>query len=493
MDGTSHSPVELRHRIHERMLTLGEAWVDGDWVRTSGESLVLTDPYLGTGFGLRRAADRTLVGLSCEVAARSARNWAGRKHTELRAETLKRVARLMELHETELADIESVECGKLRAEARAVDVRLARGAFEYYAGATTRLGGKTIPSARAGLVYTTLEPVGVVAIVTPWNFPLFIAALKLAPALAAGNTVVLKPSPLAFHSSLALASLAAEAGLPAGVLNVITGDGSIGEALVRDPNVAAVSVTGSTPTGARIAELASRNFVRVGAELGGKGAHVVFADAPLDQAAEAIFAGAYYHQGQSCSAGSRVLVDRRVRSELVERLQALLNRAQLGDPLCADTRIGPLISEAHRTKVLGYVKNSLALGAKSIEAKSALPEAGFFVKPLMLEGVGLEDPARRDEIFGPVALLDTFESDAEAVELANRTNFDLTAGIWTRDLERAHRTADALRAGTVWVNGYGTFEYGVPFGGVRASGWSREGDDEAFDAYTYTKAVWVGY
>jgi acyl-CoA reductase-like NAD-dependent aldehyde dehydrogenase len=336
----------------------------------------------------------------------------------------------------------------------------------------------------------------VVAGIIPWNFPLEMAAWKVAPALACGNTVVLKPAEQTPLAALELAAIAQEAGLPAGVLNVVPGAGeTAGAALVRHPGVDKVAFTGSTAVGKRIMQEAAETLKQVSLELGGKSPNIVFEDAELEAAARGAFAGIFYNCGQTCTAGSRLLVQESVHDALLERLVERARTLRPGDPFDAKTRIGPLISAQQLERVLGYIERGKAEGAALVagggRAVDAGWEQGFWVEPTIFDRVEAGQTIAREEIFGPVLSVLTFRDEDEAVELANRTEYGLAAGIWTRDVKRAHRVARRIQAGTVWVNTYHPLDAASPFGGYKQSGIGRELGAHALDLYTQTKSVWV--
>jgi acyl-CoA reductase-like NAD-dependent aldehyde dehydrogenase len=366
--------------------------------------------------------------------------------------------------------------------------------FRYYAGAPERALGDTIPVA-GGVAMTFREPVGVVALITPWNFPLCIAAWKLAPALAAGNTVVLKPAELTPLSSLRVAELTTDVGIPAGVVNVVPGYGATaGQRLAEHPGVAKVAFTGSTATGRRIVEASAGNLKRIQLELGGKGANVVFPDADLDAAVNGSAFASFHNQGQACIAGSRLILHADIADEFLDRFVRLARSIRVGNPLDETTEMGPLTSPMHRDRVLSYVKVALDEGAELVTGGKGPDDPrlaqGCYVQPTVVRA----DPASRvsrEEVFGPFVTVTTFSSNDEAIALANGTDYGLGGGLWTRDLSRAHRVARAFRSGMVWVNAYKRVDPGSPFGGVGQSGYGREMGFEAMHEYTDAHSVWI--
>ena len=403
-----------------------------------------------------------------------------------RGKLLRNLARVIDESLEELARLEARNVGKPISDARG-EVGIVVDVFDYYAGAPERLLGDTIP-VTGGVDMTFRERLGVVGLITPWNFPLPIASWKVAPALAAGNTIVLKPAELTPLTALELEKLALEAGIPEGVLNVVNGPGRIaGERIVEHPDVAKVAFTGSTAVGRRVGELASQSIKRVTLELGGKSANIVFADADLEKAASSAPLAVFGNAGQDCCARSRILVQRSALEPFMEALEQAVTSLRVGDPLDESTQMGPLISADQREKVASYVDD----GAPVAFRGSAPDGPGFWFTPTVLAPVSNDDRAAREEIFGPVAAVIPFEDEGEAVRLANDTIYGLSGSIWTRDGAKALRVARALETGTISINSNTSVRVGTPFGGFKQSGVGRELGPHALDYYTELKNVYV--
>ena len=409
-----------------------------------------------------------------------------------RGHLLLKWAELLKRHADEIIEIESLDGGKPVSATLRQDFPAAIDTLTYYAGWADKITGDVVPTRDDALTYTVREPVGVVAAIVPWNFPLMIGMWKLAPALACGCTVVMKPAELTSLSALRIGELALEAGIPPGVLNIVTGPGRVvGDALVNHPDVDKVTFTGSPGVGRGIMKGAAGNFKRVSLELGGKSANVIFDDANLEAAARAAAAGIFFNAGQVCSAGSRVLVQEGAYDEVVERLAARAKSLRMGDLLDRNTSLGPVISEKQMRSILDYVDIGEREGASLVTGGERVGQRGYFISPAVFADVKHEMRISQEEIFGPVVSVIKFKDEADALRIANGTAYSLAAGVWSRDVVRAQRFAKRARAGTVWINTYGYTDVRLPWGGERDSGLGREHGTAAIQNFTEPKAIWV--
>jgi acyl-CoA reductase-like NAD-dependent aldehyde dehydrogenase len=410
-----------------------------------------------------------------------------------RGALLLKAADLLAARLKEVAEIETRQNGKPLFESK-IDVAMTIDTLRYYGGWADKIGGETLPVDGGFLTYTLTEPVGVVGAIVPWNFPLNLASWKVAPALATGCTVVLKPAAETPLSALALAEVMREAGFPAGAFNVVPGDGPVaGGSLVRHPGVDKIGFTGSTAVGKQVMREAAETVKRVSLELGGKSANIVFADADLTAAIRGAQNGIFYGKGEVCAAGSRLLVERKVKDQVVEQLAQRAAKLTPGDPMAKETRLGAIVSRRQHERVLGYIAAGRREGATLVAggAAATVNGRGFFIEATIFDGVKPEMSIAREEIFGPVLAVLPFDDPEEAVHLANQSMYGLAAGLWTRDIGKAHRVARSIRAGTVWINTYNNYDPAAPFGGYKQSGFGRDLGRHALDNYTETKTVWV--
>ncbi|MGO4810286.1 aldehyde dehydrogenase family protein [Cupriavidus sp. 2MCAB6] len=431
------------------------------------------------------------VDLAVTAARAALKVWNGLRAAE-RGRILYRFAELLEAHQEELIALESLDAGKPLAAVRRQDMPAVIDTVRYYAGWADKINGQVVPTRPGALTYTVREPVGVVAAIVPWNFPLMIGMWKIAPALACGCTLIVKPAEITPLTALRVGELALEAGLPPGVLNIVTGKGSVvGNALVAHPGIDKVTFTGSPGVGRGIMQGAAANFKRVTLELGGKSANLIFADANVDAAVRAAASGIFFNAGQVCSAGSRILAQREVYDEVVEKLAARAASIRVGDPAAPETTMGPLVSSAQMKTVLDYVEIGKREGAIAVTGGERVGGKGYFVQPTVFANVEHEMRVSQEEIFGPVASVIRFEDEADAVRIANGTAFSLAAGVWSADIGRVHQVAADLKAGTVWINTYGPTDVRLPWGGAGDSGLGREHGDAAIDNFTEPKAIWL--
>ena len=477
-------------KVKDQPLLIGGKWVDSQ----SGRTFETVNP--ATGEVICRVAEGAKADIDLAVkAARKAFEsgpWPKMNASD-RGRLLHKLADAIEANLEELAALESLDNGKPVAIARAADLPLTVKCYRYYAGWADKIHGKTIPIDGPYFCYTRHEPVGVIGQIIPWNFPLLMQAWKWGPALAAGNCIVLKPAEQTPLSALAVARLAQEVGFPDGVINVVPGYGeTAGAALTGHMDVDKVAFTGEGATGRLVMTAAAQsNLKRVSLELGGKSPNIVFADADLDAAVEGAYLGLFFNQGQCCCAGSRLFVEEKIHDKLVDRLLEKAKQQKLGDPFDAATTQGPQVSQEQMDRVLGYIEHGNKEGAHCLTGGKRFGKRGYFVEPTLFTGVTDEMKIAKEEIFGPVMNVLKFKNLDEVVERSNRTAYGLAAAVWTKDISKAHRIANSLRAGTVWVNCYDVFDAAAPFGGYKQSGIGRELGEYALELYTEVKTVTV--
>ena len=481
--------------VAERLALAPHVFVDGHAeAPLSGESRPVLDPATGRVIGTAACAGAADIDRAVAAATRAFDPASPcRTTTPLeRGKVLHRIGDAILERADEFAELEVLDAGKVRGAARGIDVDFAARAFHYFAGWPTKIVGSTVPTSHPGIhIRTEKDPVGVVGAITAWNFPLLLCGWKLAPALASGCTVVLKPSEETPHSALWLAELAVEAGLPPGVLNVVPGLGRVaGQALVDHPGVDKITFTGSTAVGRQIARRAADQVKRVTLELGGKSANIIFADADLDAAVTGSAGGIFWHSGQTCSAPSRLFVHRSVHDEVVARLRAIADGLRPGHGLDADTELGPLVNATQRERVEGHVRLAREQGA-TVHLGPEVPRDGYFHPATVISDARDDMACAREEIFGPVLTVLPFEDTAEVLRRADDSEYGLAAGVWTQHVSTAHRATKALRAGTVYVNGWGLTDPAAPFGGFRQSGYGRDLGPDSLEGYLETKSVWT--
>ncbi len=472
-----------------------QLFIDGEFVDAqSGDTLPTLNPFDNSVITDVAMAGRADIDKAVAAATKAFPTWS-RMAAMDRGRILLRLADLIEENAEELARLESLDTGHPIRDSRVLDVPRTAVTYRYFGGMADKFQGEQIPVEAGFLNYTLREPVGVVGQVVPWNFPLMFTSWKMAPALAAGNCVVLKPAEITPLSSLKIAELMKQAGMPDGVVNIVPGLGAVaGQYIAEHPGIAKVAFTGSTETGRRIVQASAGNLKKVQLELGGKGANIVFEDANLIAAVNGAAWAIFHNQGQACIAGSRLVLHESIADEFLEKFVALAKTIRLGDPLDPDTEMGPLTSAQHRDRVLSYVRVALEQGGEVLTGGEVPPGKladGCFVQPTVVRVKSWTDRVAQEEVFGPFVTVITFKDEAEALAIANGTQYGLGGGLWTNNLQRAHRFARDMKSGMVWVNCYKRVNPGSPFGGVGVSGYGREMGFDAMREYTQVKSIWV--
>lgn len=469
-----------------------ELLINGKWVTPeSGQYSTILNPATEEVIAHVAAGSEKDVDTAAKAARAALKVWNGITAAE-RGRILNRLADLLEKNQEELIMLESMNAGKPIASVRRQDMPAAIDTLRYYAGWTDKIIGQVIPARTDALTYTVREPVGVVGAIVPWNFPLMIGIWKIAPALACGCTLVVKPAELTPMTAIRIGELALEAGIPPGVLNIVTGKGSVvGDAMVAHPQIDKITFTGSPKVGRGIMQGAAVNFKKITLELGGKSANIIFDDADLDSAVRGSASGIFFNAGQVCSAGSRILVHKKIHDEVVDRLIERAKHIRIGDTASDDTIMGPLVSRNQMNTVMDYIDIGKKEGACVAYGGQRVGDKGFYVSPTIFTDVQHEMRISQEEIFGPVASIIPFEDEEDAIRIANGTAFSLAAGIWSADVTRIHKVAHELRAGTVWINTYGYTDVRLPWGGTGESGFGREHGEAALENFTEPKTIWL--
>jgi aldehyde dehydrogenase (NAD+) len=471
-------------------LLIGGEWVDG----LAGATIDVIDPYTGSRIVAIAEAREEDVERAVKAAHAAAPGWA-RLSAHERGRLLLKLADRIEADTDYLARLEAQNTGHPVRDCLNLDVPRTVLCFRYFGGMADKLEGAVVPVDAGFLNYVTREPIGVVGQIVPWNFPLMFTSWKLGPALAAGNTVVIKPSEITPLSSLRIGELITEVGFPPGVVNIVTGYGNtVGQRIAEHRGIGKVSFTGSTNVGRKVVEASVGNLKKVQLELGGKGPNIIFEDANIPAAVGGSAFAIFHNQGQACIAGSRIIIHESVKDQFLERFVGLARSIKLGDPLDTETEMGPLTSKVHHERVLSFIEVAKQQGSEIISG-GKMPEAeglskGYFIEPTIVTAKP-DDRVFNEEVFGPFVSVSTFKTDEEALALANGVSYGLGAGLWTRDLQRAHRFANAIHAGMIWINCYKRVHPASPFGGVGESGYGREMGFEAMREYTQPKSIWV--
>jgi len=484
-------PVAAKVKIEPGRLLIDGQWVDGskhfDTINPATEETLTRVTEASS-----QDVDKAVAAARRALEDRSG-PWRKISASE-RGRLIWRLADLIEKNIDEIAELETLDNGKPIFESRYVDLPMVVDVLRYYAGLATKIHGETVNTFETAFTYTLREPIGVVGLIVPWNFPLLLASWKLGPALACGNTVVLKPAEQTPLTTLRLGELAIEAGFPAGVINILTGGPETGRAIVAHPGIDKIAFTGSTAVGKEIMRGAADTLKRITLELGGKSPNIVFADADVDNAVKGAINGIFYGKGEVCNAGSRLFLESKLKDEFTDKLVARAAKMRPADPLDPKTRLGAIVSREQMQTILGYVESGKQDGAQLIAGGNRVSVnegKGFFLEPSIFGGVKNDMKIAREEIFGPVLSILTFDDIDGVVEQANNNPYGLAAAVWTRDLKRAHSVSRRLKAGTVWINTYGLMDASLPFGGYKSSGFGRELGTHAVEHYTELKTVWL--
>jgi len=496
MSTTAEQVAHAQHDAGLKSPIRHQLFIGGKFVAAAdGATLTIVNPHDNTPIADVAMAGREDIDRAVAAAQAALPTWTRLSGSE-RGRILLRVADRIEENLDELARLEALDTGHPLRDARILDVPRTALTFRYFGGMADKIEGSVVPVDAGFLNYLLREPIGIVGQVVPWNFPVMFTSWKLGPALAAGNCVVMKPAEITPLTSLKIAELMAEAGMPAGVVNMVPGLGAVaGQYLAEHPLIGKISFTGSTATGRRIVQASAGNLKKVQLELGGKGANIVFDDADLTAAINGSAYAIFHNQGQTCIAGSRLMLHERIADEFLERFTALAKTIRLGNPLDMNTEMGPLTSTMHRDRVLSYVSiareqgGQVLLGGKAPD--NAALSKGFYIEPTVVRAKTSRDRIAQEEVFGPFVTVLTFSSDEEALQIANGTEYGLGGGLWTRDIARAHRFARELHSGMIWINTYKRAHPASPFGGFGLSGYGRDMGFEAVHEYTQIKSVWV--
>ena len=474
----------------------GQLLIDGQWV-DGAKKFDTINPATGEVLTQISAASPADVDRAVEAARRALEGrdspWRKLSASE-RGRLIWKLADLLEKNIDEFAELETLDNGKPIFESRYVDMPMVVDVLRYYAGLTTKIHGETVNTLETAFTYTLREPVGVVGLIVPWNFPLLLASWKVGPALACGNTIVWKPASQTSLTTLRFGKLAIEAGVPAGVMNIVTGPGEVGRTMVKHPGIDKIAFTGSTSVGQEIMRSAADTVKRITLELGGKSPNIVFADSDIDNAVKGAITGIFYGKGEVCNAGSRLFLESKVKDEFTEKLVARAAKMRPADPLDPKTRLGAIVSQDQMRTVLEYIEAGKKDGAKLVAGGNRVTVdggKGFFIEPTIFGDVKNDMTIAREEIFGPVLSVLSFDDIEQVIEQANNNPYGLAAAVWTRDVKKAHSVSRRLKAGTVWINTYGLMDASLPFGGYKSSGFGRELGAHAIEHYTELKTVWL--